>query len=481
MFWWGTSSRGLSRMSANPATAGGGSLAAVPVASPIPVVGHVTSAGCAAGPMADATITLDDRVMARTDADGRFRFDPLPTDPVAGLPTGQHVLVARAPNTRTKIVRVSSTSVDLTMHTISGPSCAGPSRPNSIDAADATVGEVVDVDQDGIDDMVEDWLAERFAPIVYHDRDEANYPVAVDWLLKRTGLHEFDTGSSTGIATEVVGALDSQTALLDRTFAGPDGQALDSAGTRSVCKRSGYFLTDVGARDRAGQRDDPRGWITYVHSYGNTNGGVTIQYWRAYAYDQTTFLFVDWGHGGDWEGIAVHLDAALQPETIGFLGHLGIERRPAREVQWEGTHPRVLSEPGGHASRNAPADLRSSKFTRQETWTGGEVRWWDDRRDAGGGLLNVGEKRRPRNGQRFIQYSGLWGSPHRWFSTSGYWGPAFNETGALCEDGRAAYRLSLGCGARSDCSRIFHTAWCAGMDGGLLALDNECYAVRSSP
>ena len=107
--------------------------------------------------------------------------------------------------------------------------------------------------------------------------------------------------------------------------------------------------------------------------------------------------------------------------------------------------------------------------------------WWDGRRDAGGGLLNVGEKRRPRNRQVFIQYSGLWGAPHKWFLTSGYWGPAFNETGALCEDGRAAYRASLGCGARADCSRIFHTAWCAGMDGGLLALDNECYAVRSSP
>src|SRR5438876_156422 len=84
---------------------------------------------------------------------------------------------------------------------LSRPSCDGHSRPRSIDAADASVGEVVDVDQDGIDDVVEDWLAERFAPIVYHDRDESNYPVAVEWLLKRTGLHEFDTGSSTGIAT----------------------------------------------------------------------------------------------------------------------------------------------------------------------------------------------------------------------------------------------------------------------------------------
>jgi hypothetical protein len=34
------------------------------------------------------------------------------------------------------------------------------------------------------------------------------------------------------------------------------------------------------------------------------------------------------------------------------------------------------------------------------------------------------------NGQRFIQYSGIWGNPGTLKIFSGYWGPAFNETGA---------------------------------------------------
>ncbi|MBI4511339.1 MAG: hypothetical protein HY698_17025 [Deltaproteobacteria bacterium] len=96
-------------------------------------------------------------------------------------------------------------------------------------------------------------------------------------------------------------------------------------------------------------------------------------------------------------------------------------------------------------------------------------------RTPSGGLLNVGEKSRPRNGQVFIRYSGLWGSPGTFFGTSGYWGPAFNETAAKC-------------GPSSDhencAGRVFHTAWCAGMAGNSsfspLDLNIECYADASA-
>jgi hypothetical protein len=325
---------------------------------------------------------------------------------------------------------------------------------------------VADGDQDGIDDQLEDALAERFAPVVHHQRSETNYPVNVDWLLARTSLREYDERLAGG--REVAGPVSSQAALLARTTA-HDGRTVTSDGTRSVCKESGYFLADVDKASRAGLREDPRRWTTYVHAYDNVGGGVTIQYWRLYAYDETRVLWIDWGHGGDWEGIAVHLDRTHQPETVGLLGHTGIERLAAREMTWEGTHPLIWSEAGGHASRKAGA-RSAMEVTRQETWTAG-----------GGGLVNVGEKSRPRNGQVFVQYSGLWGAPHRWFVTSGYWGPAFNETGAVCDNGRSAYRISLRCGAESACPRIVHTAWCDRMDGGRLNLARECSAATSAP
>jgi hypothetical protein len=45
-----------------------------------------------------------------------------------------------------------------------------------------------------------------------------------------------------------------------------------------------------------------------------------------------------------------------------------------------------------------------------------------------GHLVNVGAKIAPMNGQVFLQYSGIWGSPGFLFESSGYWEPAFNET-----------------------------------------------------
>ena len=113
-----------------------------------------------------------------------------------------------------------------------------------------------------------------------------------------------------------------------------------------------------------------------------------------------------------------------------------------------------MAEYGGHSS-SPFAGRDESSFIRQECWTGGNVT--GNRADfqftKTGPLVNVGEKTAPLNGQVFIQYSGLWGSPSRvktigkvpflpeniqreidvlsatlYPYDSGYWGPAYNET-----------------------------------------------------
>jgi hypothetical protein len=349
-----------------------------------------------------------------------------------------------------------------------------PHRPLAAGAVDA------DEDGDRLDDREEDALAERFAPIVHHGRDEPNYPVRVDWLLARTDLREFDREKPARFDREVAHRPIDQTRLLSGRF-DRGGHTSASDGTRSLCKQGTFYLADVAPADRAGERDAPADWVTYVHSYANTIGGVTLQYWRAYAYNDARVLF-DWGHGGDWEGLAVHLDSTLRPNRIGLLGHPGIEMRRPGEMKWEGDHPLVWSEEGGHATSAGPNVMRSRQFIRHETWTGGRVAWWDGTpKGPGGGLVNLGEKSRPRNGQLFIRYSGLWGSPGTWFFTSGYWGPAFNETSATCDDGRSAYSRSLGCPVPRGCERVFQTAWCDGMDGERLQLSRECYADYAVP
>jgi len=343
---------------------------------------------------------------------------------------------------------------------------------------------LVDEDHDGLDDFEEDRLANRFAPIVHHGQCESNYPVGVDWLLARASLYEYDSEAKPTIKRVVAAKRGGQADLLKRMFSTNQSKQsnISSDSTYSFCKHSTYFLANAQRSDRTGAREKPADWITYVHSYRNQSGGVTIQYWRCYSYNFASFLKFDFSHGGDWEAVAVHLDSALKPKFVAFLGHNDIEYHTSK-VQWEGDHPKVWSEDGGHASFPDSSGMKSKRFTRQETWNGGQVIWWDGTPvGEGGGLLNVGEKGRPRNGQVFVQYSGLWGSPGRLFITSGYWGPAFNETGATCENGEKAYKRSAGCSVdAARCGRIFHKAWCDGMDARSLDINRECYASRSAP
>lgn len=334
-----------------------------------------------------------------------------------------------------------------------------------------------DEDGDGLADEVEDALAERFAPVVYHAPGETSYPVSVDWWLARTHLSvRTESGEVRRVASGPLGQSD----LLGRSTAGAGSRGgLTSDGTRSRLKSASYFLENV-ARDVRGGQADTRGWITYVHSYPNRRGGVTLQYWRAYAWNDARLGPVDLGHGGDWEGIAVHLGPSQRPERVTFLEHQRIVDQTGR-VRWEDGRPVIRSGAGGHSSY--PLDSReASSGVRQETWTGGRVIGAEGRvRGPSGGLVNVGEKTRPRNGQVFIRYSGLWGLPGRLFITSGYWGPAFNETGARCADGTAAYGRGPWVRAgRQPCRRLTIVSWCDEA-GGTLDLEAECHPLQDVP
>ena len=200
-----------------------------------------------------------------------------------------------------------------------------------------------------------------------------------------------------------------------------------------------------------------------------------------YTSNDASFLGVDLSHGGDWEAIAVHLDARQSPRTVTYLDHSGIVNVTG-SVRWDGSHPLVWSEEGGHSSYQDERHSRSIRWWRHETWTGGAaIRWDGVSFGRAGGLRNVGEKLHPRNGQVFIQYSGLWGAQGRLFMTSGYWGPAFNETGALCRDGASAYASYVRFRARSEqCVPLRMQAWCDGMTSASIRTP-ECYAPHEPP
>jgi hypothetical protein len=328
-----------------------------------------------------------------------------------------------------------------------------------------------DGDHDGLPDPCEDALAQRFAPVVVHSTDESNLPTNVDAFLRETSLAFHD--DSCGDAPDtVVARAPTEADLGHRQMASrcqAKGEQVTSSGSRSLHKHRTFYLADVGGDERRGSGDS-RDWTTYVHAYPNDVGGVTLQYWRFYAYNDAFN-----NHGGDWEGLHIVLDPHATVVSVRLLQHGGSVDLTPRDLEWVGTHVIVFSEGGGHATRQSGVGILArdcdldpcvvslddrASYIWQETWLGGKVSWPDGTVTSGGGLVNMGEKSAPLNGQLFVQYSGLWGSPGIFYWSSGYWGPSYNETG-MTADG-------------------FISSWCAGMAG---ALDRrrECWPADSEP
>jgi hypothetical protein len=310
-----------------------------------------------------------------------------------------------------------------------------------------------DQDGDGIHDACEQRLAERYAPVIYHSSDESNFPTNVDAFLAQTALW-FYHYAKPELTRPVLEHPTQQQLLNHQQTINSPALTVRSDATRSKNKLVSFYLADVPENARKGSTNAAQ-WTTYFHAYTNELGGITIQFWRFYAYNDAFN-----NHGGDWEGIHIILDQSLNPEAIALLGHVNMDPHPYGSVRIEGNHPVIFSEGGGHGSRLSGdgIDARGCSglftvppfckmtldnpktFVRQETWTGGKVTWFDGRTETTGPLVNIGEKSRPLNGQVFIRYSGLWGAPSKFFSPlppgnkpyfgfSGYWGPAFNETG----------------------------------------------------
>jgi hypothetical protein len=298
-----------------------------------------------------------------------------------------------------------------------------------------------DADADGVLDARENEVARRFAPIVVHQSAEAVYPTTVDEFLSRTSLWLYDDACTPDLIVPF--GLVSQAALF-RT-SGPTCGAfdrIDSYGVRSRRKQRTFFLADI-APERHRGRTKPENWPTYVHTYQNDRHGLTIQYWRFYAYNDR-FPY----HGGDWEGLHVVLGPRDSVLELALIGHTDISVRPRAAFQWDsaagGLHPVIGVALGAHTT-TAQAPPNGSRHESSR-----------------GLLVNLGEKTRPLNGQLFLRYSGLWGSPGVFYQTSGYWGPAFNET-ELGEDG-------------------FVVAWCRGMLDPRRTVGGvpECYASRET-
>jgi hypothetical protein len=285
-------------------------------------------------------------------------------------------------------------------------------------------------------------LANRFAPQLMHPSNEPNLPTNVEWLLSRTTL-SFESRAciqdnrSFGRATAALLASASITSACD-------GHLYTASGTRNGDKSKTFLLNDVDRVDQHGsiQAAD---WTTYYHAYPNDSGGWTIQYWTFYAFNTGQTIKVPLlpsvqigYHGGDWEMVAVVLGPHDVPLNITTTGHSSIVRVPWNLVTKHGTHPVVYTERGGH---EVHADQQNAgPYIEHPTWAGTLVHGLPGGDAAPGPLVSLGSRLHPT--ATWLSYSGLWGSLGATPISSGYWGPAFNETG-MSSDG-------------------FLTAWCIG-------------------
>ncbi|MDD1750173.1 MAG: hypothetical protein LUO89_09900, partial [Methanothrix sp.] len=203
-----------------------------------------------------------------------------------------------------------------------------------------------DMDIDGIADSCEQKLAEKYAPVVYHSSDETNYPTNVDWFLSKTSLRFYNY--SRPDFSYIIADHPTQAQLIGHVV-DIGGKNILSNGTRSRYKLITFFLDDLPYNFHPGSLDSSE-WTTYYHVYmndaQNTEEGITIQYWRFYAYNDAVN-----DHGGDWEGIHIILDKTLKPLRIGLLSHNNIDYEPYSKVRIEEGHPVIFSEGGGHGSR----------------------------------------------------------------------------------------------------------------------------------
>ena len=272
--------------------------------------------------------------------------------------------------------------------------------------AQTTPGVVVDNDHDGVDDNLEQKLAEKYAPIIFIEPDESNYPVNVEWFLARAHL-EYHEDCFPGDVDDRIGPdpIGNQSNLIGPPWAGgpncgednegfdhpphrqlttiatdPDGQVSAGGATTGYSDQQTFVMPDLDDQDRVGSTN-PRDWKTYYHVYPAANGGIMIQYWHVFAYNELSFAGIG-RHGGDWDAsIQVQLDRNLKLVGVWFSRH--DNDKPGDFISKDnphlhlfGTRPLMTIDGGGHAAFADPGD-----FCDHPSRVGGTIVWPRDLSD----------------------------------------------------------------------------------------------------
>jgi hypothetical protein len=340
---------------------------------------------------------------------------------------------------------------------LAAAACSDADAPLSPSAAGPRLAlSGVDADGDYLDDGLEMELAERYAPVLYMPNlveptqggGDWTWPATVDWYLSQSKLrfhHGYcpddpilDVGQVT--PPNLIGQWHRRASSWVGCFHTDDWF---SSGGGAYDTDNRFFLTPHNPDAvRPGVRDKSQ-WKAYFHAYRNTIGGINIQYWIFYAYND---FHGTANHEGDWEHVNVRLNAAHQPEGVWFARHTHLYWKPAAEVfSYGGTHPVVWVADGSHASFATPGECNTIFWEgfAHSCWANDSQRWftwgggpWYEQGIHGAGLVNMGENfaagtgRRPMPGQEWVRYLGMWGELGTGWTTgktNGPMSPAYQD------------------------------------------------------
>lgn len=255
-------------------------------------------------------------------------------------------------------------------------------------AAAPGAAQATDLDRDGLEDRAEDELLRRFAPVLLLHPTEPALPGNAEWLLARAEIEPAPGRPYRVLAASLLGVLASGRPPPDPTA--------------RLHLRGGA---------RAGSAD-PGDWVAYGHAVPAQGGGVLLQYWFLYPFNDAYGLF---DHEGDWEHVTVKLGADLRPEGAWYARHHDVAEAffPWDALAREGDHPVVLAARGTHASYASRADApfwervcpgghpAAAAAAGCPTW-----RTWESV-----GIVNLGERGAPR--APFLSWPGRWGATGR--------------------------------------------------------------------
>jgi hypothetical protein len=267
----------------------------------------------------------------------------------------------------------------------------------------------------------------RYAPLVRLHPDEQAFPGGPirDFVAKSTlsWWHEYNCGSCRDLVAGA-GRVDARRLgrrsdspyrwhaySTDRWFAAtqytrPLGTESDRLGLSTL---EGFYLDLPNtAVARGGQPD-----LTQDAVFWEYVPGRFVTFWFFYPYNDGVLGF---NHEGDWEHVAVRLDASGQALGVAFFRHGSscTSIRPWRDVLKSGSHPIVFSAKGTHGSYESAGRFSTSCATWLATYdyTGYGKAW------------RTWTALAPASGQPWYGFGGAWGEVGYFADTTGPLGPS---------------------------------------------------------